>query len=225
MEDIVASASTSTVTLDEHEPRFIVPFRCGIFGPSESGKSTLIRDLLKYRDIVFNQEFQRIIYCLPCQTQHSRMEYVDSLREVCINVEIREGLPDLNSHCFKNKTEHKLLILDDLSKSVVNSADYLSLMTQGSHHFNISLIYTSQNYFEKSVHGKTFHRQLSMKIVFEDKSDMSVLQNMSRTIFGKVGYLSSAMELLKKSYPKDKSYYLVIGNYSYLLFRVSSWFF
>ena len=106
-----------------------------IYGPSECGKSTFIYNLLKYRDSVFAKKFTRIIYCMPEQTEGSRAAYIASLREICENISIEEGLPDLHNHSLKSDSEPKLLILDDLSTALLRHSDYVQLMT--------CLLYTS----------------------------------------------------------------------------------
>ena len=197
---------------DENFPTIPLPVRGGIYGPTECGKSTFIYNLLKYRDSVFSEKFDRVIYCIPEHTEDSRAAYIASLREICEHISIEEGLPDLHSHFFKN-SESKLLILDDLSTALLRDPDYVQLMTVGSHHYNLSAIYTSQNYYQKSCDGRTFQRQLTMKVVFEDRSDSTVLTNISRQTFRSNSYLHRCFEILKEEYPEDNRPYLFIGMY------------
>ena len=198
---------------EENFPTIAVPCRGGIYGPSECGKSTFIYNLLKYRDSVFAEKFTRIIYCMPEQTEGSRAAYIASLREICENISIEEGLPDLHNHSLKTNSEPKLLILDDLSSALLRHSDYVQLMTVGSHHHNLSIIYTSQNYYQKSSDGRTFQRQLTMKVMFEDRSDRTVLTNISRQTFGSTTYLHRCFELLKRRCPEENHPYLFIGTY------------
>ena len=64
---------------------------------------------------------------MPEQTEGSRAGYIASLREICENISIEEGLPDLHNHSLKNNSEPKLLILDDLSSVLLRRSDYLSI--------------------------------------------------------------------------------------------------
>ena len=61
------------------------------------------------------------------------------------------------------------------------------------------MVYTSQNYFEKSPkYGKTFHRQLTVKVLLEDVSDISVMKNISGHMFENSSYLQRCLEIKKK---------------------------
>ena len=213
MNNINFNATVSEIQCEANYPNIRIPCRCGIFGPSESGKSTFIYKLIKFQNLVFSDTFDRIIYCMPNNTEDSRREYIAELRSICSNIYIVEGLPNLQDYFIKDNREKKLLILDDLSTQVISSRDYQELMTQGSHHYNVSVVYTSQNYFEKSPkYGKTFHRQLTVKVLFEDVSDISVMKNVSSQMFESASYLQRCLEIKKKSFSGDKNHYLVLGT-------------
>ena len=51
--------------MSEDDMKWCTPFRCSIIGPSESGKSLLIKKLLEFRNDLFAKQFDRIIYALP----------------------------------------------------------------------------------------------------------------------------------------------------------------
>lgn len=204
---------TDTVLLEsEHDPCFDVPSRMGIYGPSQSGKSTLILQLLKHRETVYAKKFDKFFYCLPQNKAESRTKFISQLREICGDIIFCEGFPNLEEHYMKNENEAKLVIFDDLATTLINNKDFYELLTQDSHHFNISVIYTSQNFFEKSrEHGHGLSKQISIKIVFNDKSDKSVLKSIGRKSFNDQNYLVKAMSEIVHSFPEDRCHYLVIG--------------
>jgi len=218
MNNINFSSSTAEVECEENFPYIPVPCRVGVYGPSQCGKSTFIYNLLKFRESVFSDTFDHIIYCMPENTHGSRTAYVTALREICPNIYVHEGLPDTATSSFSvnNPTEKKLFIYDDLAHSLLTTRASIELMIQNSHHLNISVIYTSQNYFQKSEDGKTFQRQLTVKIIFEDRSDSTVLTNISRVVFRSTTYLHRCLEILKETFPEDNHPYLLIGKYIYI---------
>ena len=224
MNKINFSALTDTVDLEsQNDPCFDVPSRMGIYGPSQSGKSTLILQLLKHRETVYAKKFQKFFYCLPQNKAESRTKFISELREICGEIILCEGFPDLDEHYMKNEAEAKLVIFDDLSTSLINNKYFYELLTQDSHHFNISVIYTSQNFFEKSrEHGHGLAKQISIKIVFNDKSDKTVLKSIGRKSFNDQNYLVKAMSEVVTFFPEDRCHYLVIGKLSNYFTRKKS---
>ncbi len=111
------------------------------------GKSQLILELLRNRDLVYTSKFTRIVYSLPEDSAHLHQDYLADLRQACPELEVVEGLPDLSALELRVDKRPKLLILDDLIQRAFNSQTYLTLATQDSHHCNISLIISTQNIF------------------------------------------------------------------------------
>jgi hypothetical protein len=60
--------------------------------------------------------------------------------------------------------------MDDLADAVYKSEAARNLFTTDSHHNNITVILTVQNYFQSSPFGKSLTRNCSEKIIFKDKS-------------------------------------------------------
>ena len=60
-----------SIHLPELEPNITVPCRLGIFGPSQCGKSTFIKQLLKYRNMCFSGSFDQVYYCCLLYTSPS----------------------------------------------------------------------------------------------------------------------------------------------------------
>jgi hypothetical protein len=83
-------------------------------------------------------------------------------------------------------------------------------MTQSSHQKNVSIIFTSQNYYEKSS-TKTIIRQCNYKVFF----------NMEKALLSKIGgqiepvkpsMLVDCFQMLQKAFPRDKHRYILIDT-------------
>ena len=82
-------------------------------------------------------------------------------------------------------TRPKLLIIDDLMRKAFNLVDVLDLLTQTSHHANISVILTTQNIFLPSRYGKSIIRNCSTTCIFWDSNDVQMLNILSMQMFPK----------------------------------------
>lgn len=203
-----------TVNLPELEPNIILPCRMGIFGPSQCGKSSFIKQLLKYRDVCFSRSFDQIYYCMPESGSRNKQSYLEELRGVCPNIMTFHGIPSFKSEMMADGNEDKLVILDDLSSGLLNEKANVEMMTHDSHHSRISVIYSSQNYYESSKFAKSFQRQLTHKVIFDPATELTVLKNISLQIFGSPNYLQLCMSQVLTAYAADRLHYLLIGEYS-----------
>ena len=123
------------------EVRFRTPANIYICGQSQSGKSHLVRSMLRHLNDLFYPVPTKIIYCYG--------EYQKEFDEFS-NIELVEGFPD-NLFELTNGHENSLVILDDLMTQCSNDQRVSDLLTPGSHHMvyiylvpNTELIPTGQ---------------------------------------------------------------------------------
>ena len=157
-------------------PQFSENFRALFFGPTGSGKTSLVFDLLNTDDI-FKNKFDKITY------------FYNVYQEIFKNKKILfiQGPPlleHLNEKNTKDRTKHKLWILDDLmSYFSANNIFFSNLFTQYSHHNNISIMLLVQNLFYKSPVYRTASINCSHLIIFKSPRDSSVIIHLSKQIF------------------------------------------
>jgi len=203
-----------TINLPECEPNITLPCRLGVFGPSQCGKSSFIKQLIKHRNVCFSAPFDKIYYCMPESGSRNKSEYLESLRSVCPDIMTFHGIPSFKSEMMGDGSENKLVILDDLSSGLLNEKANVEMMTHDSHHSRISIIYSSQNYYESSKFAKSFQRQLTHKVIFDPATELTVLKNISLQIFGSPTYLPQCMARVVNAYASDRLHYLLIGMYT-----------
>lgn len=99
-----AACTDTQVTLNDL--LLVSPFRMMVTGPSGSGKSSWVLNLVKHRHKMCATPFGRIIFARPDvdQTEHSQ-NYVEALRKEFENLEVVSGIPDINmcrsgDHCL-----------------------------------------------------------------------------------------------------------------------------
>ncbi len=188
------------------------PSRMVIAGPSLIGKSQFALKLVQFRNDVYNQKFERILYALPEGTLHLHNRFIDKLREVCDFIEIVEGLPDIdNLGLASERISHKLLIMDDLMAQAFNSAHILELVTSTSHHSNISVVIICQSIFLPAKHRLTLIRNCSEKVIFHNKVDYNQLTVLSRHMApGKPNLLKECFDFIYKHTKKTDLKYILI---------------
>ena len=105
-------------------------FRLCLAGPSMAGKSSLILELMKHREIVFATKFERIVFATDENTFEDKKNYLEHLKEICPNVEIMPGLPNLlDLGLLFHPEQPKLIIMDDLADLIVTNKDIMNLFT------------------------------------------------------------------------------------------------
>ncbi len=128
------SATVQELEVPKDFTKLQTPNRCIISGPTCSGKSRLIVELIKHRDTVYSATFERVIVALPDDAIHQQQEFISSLKEACETVEIVEGLPNIQDLHLTADASPSLLVLDDLMLEAFNDNNILALMTKHSHH-------------------------------------------------------------------------------------------
>ena len=127
-------------TFSRLDIQFHSPFCMIISGPSSSGKTTfLLRFLNEYKNLIHPEPPKSILYCYSEYHEHIKTMQAGGIL-------VHQGVP--NDNMLENLSKPALLILDDLMLNA--SEEYLtSLFTKKSHHKNISVIFMTQDLFQK----------------------------------------------------------------------------
>ena len=150
------------------DPRIRSPFNMIISGPSQSGKSTFVANLLKYRNRLFKRPPKKIVMCYGSTWQSPLF---DNLRRD-YGVHFIQGLPTVPiEKLFPPKDRPGLLILDDLMSQVKNSDEVCDLFTKGTHHNDTSCIYIAQNPFPGGKYGRTMSVNSHYNVLMKNPRD------------------------------------------------------
>ena len=163
--------------------KFITPTIISVSGCTSSGKTYFVRNLLKYRNEMFDQNINNIIYC------YNVWQNIYNEIEKEMDVEFHEGI--LNEEKIKNingNDDHSIIVIDDLQHKLINNKEYERLFTQMSHHNNITVIYVIQNMYYPGL--KTLSLNTHYNILFKNLRDINQLQMFAR----QTGFKNTLME-------------------------------
>lgn len=203
------------------------PFRCLIAGPSESGKSTFVRNLILNSKDLVDKAIDRVIIVLG--TEASKNKVLSSLKsdfagDVTI-LEIYSIYPDKENFKTNFSTDFKkyiekisekgkscCVVFDDLMTELSECGLLVDLFTKYSSHYGISTVHITQNIFFSSggkhaASNVTIYRNTHVLVLFKNTLDNTVLTIVTKRLASGYDY----KELLNMfNHILDNHRYLVI---------------
>lgn len=157
-----------------------------VAGPSQSGKTTFVRRLLKYRNELFDSPLPHVYWFYGVY----QPELHQQLREEGIRVE--EGLPS----SFESVEPYSIIVLDDLMVEIQSSKDTVTtLFTRVAHHRNCFIILITQNLFEKGQGARTRHLNAQYLVLFKNPRDKLQIRILGSQMYpNKKNFLTSVFE-------------------------------
>lgn len=155
----------------EFDPTLQHPFTCMVVGPTQCGKTQFVLKLLRCATYFIRPPPERIVWCYGCYQQQT----FESIRNQ--GVEFHEGLPDADMLDGKRT----LLIIDDLMSET--DGRVTDIFTKGSHHKDASVIYISQNLYNKNRENRTINLNTHYLVLFKNPRDVTQVTHLGRQMF------------------------------------------
>ena len=148
-----------------------------VSGPSQSGKTTLVENIVRDRAIMFTEPIKSVIW-------YSAFHPTQKIAGVTYVI----GIPN----DFKERIEpHCLVVIDDYMSELSNSSELTALMTKAVHHLPLTLIYITQNIFHKGTDNKTRRLNTNYLILFKNPQDKGQIDYISNQMYPRdKGFLS-----------------------------------
>jgi hypothetical protein len=163
------------------------PCTCIIAGPTQSGKTFLMKQIIEYQKLLFFPTLSRICYCYS-----SWQDKFDEMKVLDPSITFHQGLIDIDE--FDEK-QNNLLILDDLMNNVKNDDSILKLFTVESHHKNISVFMITQNLFSQGKYTRTMSLNSHYLILLNNPRDKTQINYIARQMYpGKTAFLIEAYD-------------------------------
>jgi hypothetical protein len=215
MSHINPSLLVQEVNINDDDLKLKTPFCSSISGCSQSGKSEMLFNFVKYREDVFTTKFHRIIYSEPHSLSTKNNNFFIRLQNEFPQIERCFGLPNLVQLNLTHNTLPCLLLIDDQMNEVLSSDEMLNSATKNVHHFNLTVFFTMQNYFQANRYRQAFVKNCQYRFFFYNRIDQRELNLISSQIANSPKFLASNFEFLYKKYPNVHSHYLLIdGQFS-----------
>jgi len=175
--------------------RFKCPFGCLVSGPSMSGKSHFILNIIKRADEFFDRKPDRIV-----DAYGSWQPAFEQVK----NVEFVSGMDGLMSVSFNPKFNN-LLILDDLMEELSNDKKASTLFTRDMHHKNVTVFFIVQNLFKQGRSMRDVSLNCQVLVLFNSPRDVEQIKVLQR---------QTGIKSLEEAYTaaiKDRYGFLVVN--------------
>lgn len=192
--------------------RLKAPFTATLAGPTGSGKTECLLNLIMSAKSIVDKPPVEIIYCYGAWQE--KFTTVQGVR-------FHEGLLDTEKD-IPNDGQMRWLILDDLMEEAAGKSGTNNLYTKGSHHRNICVFFVTQNPFLKSL--RTMSLNTHYFFFFKNPRDGLMIVNFAKQAFP--GMAATIRAVYKKATTRPWSYLFVdmrqetndrfrlIGNYA-----------
>ena len=155
--------------------KFKHPFSMIVAGPSRSGKTYWVINLLLNAKERIEPTPDKIVYCYA----HWQPKY-DVLKEHIDSVHWHEGMP---TKSFLDEISNAIVILDDLMSESVNDMGIMGIFTKRSHHQNISVILLMQNLYEQGKQSVSIQRNAQFLVLFKNPRDRLQIKTLAMRKF------------------------------------------
>ena len=161
------------------EFKFHHPFTMMVAGPTMSGKSTWIKELLIHNAHLISPLPERILWI------YKRWQPLyDELKSGIPCIEFIQGITeDIQSDSVIDSRKRTLLVIDDLMKDATQDKNICELFIEGAHHRNMSVICIMQNIFNKGKEQRTMSLNSQYIVLFRNPRDRQQIDVLARQMY------------------------------------------
>ena len=147
-------------------------FTMVVAGPSKSGKTEFVKNLILNKHWI-SPPPDRIVWCYR--------EWQPAYESLKDQVKFIRDIPENDEELVSDFSLRHLLIFDDMmgGKAIESIVDWF---TRKAHHRNTSVIYITQNVFDRAVQHRTISLNTHYMVLFKNPRDKSQITVLSRQI-------------------------------------------
>ena len=142
-----------------------------VVGPSHSGKTTFVLNVLKHRHDIFQCDMQRVVWCYGIY-QHELNAQLQAE-----GYETHAGILSVDEI-----KPYDIIVLDDLIQESKNSQDVTAMFTRAAHHKPCFIIFITQNLFPPGKEARMCNLNTHYYVLFKNPRDKSQFEAIARQI-------------------------------------------
>lgn len=142
-----------------------------IAAPSRAGKTSFVMKLISEARTMITPPPEKIYFCYA--------EW-QPLYETIPDVTFHSGMIDIDTI---DTTLRNLIVIDDQAQETDQRME--QLFTRNSHHRNASVIFITQNLFQKNSHMRTMSLNASYLVLFRNPRDVNQIGVLARQMYAK----------------------------------------
>lgn len=164
-----------------------------IAGPSQSGKTSFVLNLLDRRDELFRCKTNRVIWCYgiyqpKLNSLLQRKGYI-----------VHDNIININ-----DIQPYDIVVLDDLIQESKNSQDVTSMFTRAAHHKPCFIIFIMQNLFPPGKESRTRSLNTHYYVILKNPRDKSQIEFLARQVLPR--HPKVLVEIFEEATQKPHSY-------------------
>ena len=179
-----------------------VPFSMIVAGPSNSGKTTFVYDILNNCDRVIEKKIDYVLWFYGQTVPSSKFSFD-------LDIKFIHGLP-VSFEEYIKPGSNGLIVFDDLMKECANNSMIGEFFTQRCHHENLNVIYLSQNLFSDGKERRTLSKNATYLVVFNTPLDQTISMSLGRKLLPKD--IKTFHEIFSDATKTPHSYLFIDGH-------------
>lgn len=164
-----------------------------VAGPSQSGKTSFVLNLLDHKDEIFRCKIERVIWCYGI--------YQAKLNAL---LQSKGYIAHDNIIDVSDIQPYDIIILDDLIQESKNSQDVTAMFTRAAHHKPCFIIFIMQNLFPPGKESRTRSLNTHYYVILKNPRDKSQIEFLARQILPR--HPKTLVEIFESATRKPHSY-------------------
>lgn len=164
-----------------------------VSGPSQSGKTSFVLNLLDHKDELFRCKINRVIWCYGIY--QARLNALLQSKGYIVHDNII-NVSDIQPY--------DIIILDDLIQESKNSQDVTAMFTRAAHHKPCFIIFIMQNLFPPGKESRTRSLNTHYYVILKNPRDKSQIEFLARQILPR--HPKTLVEIFESATQKPHSY-------------------
>ena len=181
--------------------RLKCPFTMLVSGPSSSGKTTFVSNLLEKKIAAFNKTGGEIYWFYKV-----KQEVFENSFNIPIQFETQ--MVTMNWIEENNVSPNSTIVIDDMALEATE--DTAKLFSVGSHHYNINIIFLCQNLFTKNQYFRDISLNSTYIVLFKNIRDKLQITNFAKQFAP--GKTRAFTDIFQKATRQPYSY-LILDNH------------